>query len=65
MALLNHCLGHAGGEPLAKRPDRFTDLCQGRIGLRQLGFDLIEPLIKALMELRAQGLALSICTDVV
>jgi hypothetical protein len=50
MALFNQRLGYTRGEPLAKRPDRFTDLCQGRIGLRQLGFDLIKALIKTLME---------------
>jgi hypothetical protein len=51
VALLNQRLGHASGEPLPKRPDRFTDLRQGRFSLGQLGFDLIEPLIKTLMEL--------------
>ena len=30
-----------------------------------LGFDLIEPLVKALMELVAPGLALVTCTDLV
>jgi hypothetical protein len=53
MALLNQGLGHTGSEPLSQRPDGLTDLRQGRVGLRQLGFHLIQPLIKALMELLA------------
>src|SRR5918996_1386880 len=59
MALRKHRLGHASGEPLPQRPDRLTDLGQGRLSLGQLGFDLVEPRVKALMELLAQGLALS------
>jgi hypothetical protein len=65
MALRNQGLSHAGGERLPQRPDGLTDLRQGRWGLGQLRFDLIEPLVKAFMELLAYGLALLTCTDVI
>jgi hypothetical protein len=58
-------LGHARGKRLPQPPDRLADLRQGRIGLGQMGFKLIQPAGKALMELIAQILSLSACTDVI
>jgi hypothetical protein len=51
--VLENCLSHATGELLAQRPDRRTHLRSGRFRLDQLGFQLIKPAVKALMELLA------------
>jgi hypothetical protein len=61
--MFDNCLGDATGELLAQGPDRLTDLRERRFGWGQLGFDCIKPPVKALMELRAQGLSLFSCTD--
>jgi hypothetical protein len=61
--MFNNRLGHTTGELLAQGPNRLTDLCERRCGGGQLGFDLIKPPVKALMELLAQGFPLFSCTD--
>jgi hypothetical protein len=51
--MFNNGLGYATGELWAQRPDRLTDLRESGCGGGQLRFDLIQPPVKALMELLA------------
>jgi len=51
MAVLNQRLGYARGERLAQLPDRLAHLASGQLSLGSLAFQLIKPLVKALVKL--------------
>jgi hypothetical protein len=53
IVMVNHRLGHACGERLAQPPNRLTHLGSGQLGVGQLAFHLIEPLVKAFVKLLA------------
>jgi hypothetical protein len=63
--LLDNRLGHTSRELLTQLPDRLAHLSSGRFGLGQLGLQLVKPVVKALMELLAQDLAMLTCTYIV
>jgi hypothetical protein len=63
MGVLDFRLSQATGERVAQVPHRLGHLRSGRCGLLELGFQRIEPLVKAGMKLPAQGVPLFSCTD--
>src|SRR4029453_12117589 len=63
IGVLDDRLRQAAGERLAQAPHRRSHLCQGRCRLLELCFQPIKPLVKAGMELPAQGVPLFSCTD--
>ena len=62
MGVIDKRFGEPTGEVLAQPPHRLGDVRQGRLGFGKLGFQVIEPLIKAIMEWVAQGRPLFACT---
>jgi len=63
MGVLENGLGETAGERLAKVPYCLGPLRSRRRGLLEVCFQPIEPLVKAGMELPAQGVPLFACTD--
>jgi hypothetical protein len=63
MRMGNDCLRQAAGQLLAQVPHGLGHLRQGRCGLLKLGFQPVKPLVKAGMELPAQGIPLFSCTN--